>query len=92
MSFAAIILCVASQRVFIVVYFVIDSVRKLLDTPSCKLRLKPVKIIHLQTDFLELVKKFSVVMELKYSSFIIQHLTRHINLLSSGYRGLFPLG
>jgi hypothetical protein len=35
-SFAAITLCVVSQRVFIVVsvYFVIDSVRKLLDTPS----------------------------------------------------------
>jgi hypothetical protein len=34
-SFAAITLCVASQRVFIaVVYFVIDSVRELLDTPS----------------------------------------------------------
>jgi hypothetical protein len=36
-SFAAINLCVASQRVFIVdvvVYFVIDSVQKLLDTPS----------------------------------------------------------
>jgi hypothetical protein len=34
-SFAAITLCVASLRVFIiVVYFVIDSVRKLLDTPS----------------------------------------------------------
>jgi hypothetical protein len=35
-SFAAITLCVASQRVFIVVsvYFVIDLVRKLLDTPS----------------------------------------------------------
>jgi hypothetical protein len=34
-SFAATILRVASQRVFIViVYFVIDSVRKLLDTPS----------------------------------------------------------
>jgi hypothetical protein len=34
-SFAAIILCVASQRVFTVVsvYFV-DSVRKLFDTPS----------------------------------------------------------
>jgi hypothetical protein len=34
--FAAINLCVASQRVFIiiVVYFVIDSVRKLLDIPS----------------------------------------------------------
>jgi hypothetical protein len=33
MSFAAITLCVASQRVFIVVavYFVINSVRKLLD-------------------------------------------------------------
>jgi hypothetical protein len=35
-SFAAITICIASQRVFIVVslYFVIDSVRKLLDTPS----------------------------------------------------------
>jgi len=35
-SFVAIALCVASQRVFIVVsvYFVIDSVRKRLDTPS----------------------------------------------------------
>jgi hypothetical protein len=35
MSFAAVTLCVASQRVFIVaVYFVMDSIRKLLDTPS----------------------------------------------------------
>jgi uncharacterized membrane protein len=33
-KFAAITICVASQRVFVVVYFVIDSVRKLLDTPS----------------------------------------------------------
>jgi hypothetical protein len=33
-SFATITLCVASQGVFIVVYFVIDSVRRLLDTPS----------------------------------------------------------
>jgi hypothetical protein len=34
-SFAAITLCVASQRVFaVVVYFVIDSVRKLLDRVS----------------------------------------------------------
>jgi hypothetical protein len=34
-SFATITLCDASQRVFIVVvYFVVDSVRKLLDTPS----------------------------------------------------------
>jgi len=37
-SFAAIALCVASERVFIVVsvYFFIDSVRKLLDIPSYK--------------------------------------------------------
>jgi hypothetical protein len=34
MSFATITLCVASQRVFVVVDFVIDSVRKLLDIPS----------------------------------------------------------
>jgi hypothetical protein len=34
-SFAAITFCIASQRVF-VVYFVIDSVRKLLDTHSYK--------------------------------------------------------
>jgi hypothetical protein len=35
-SFAAITLCVTSLRVFVVavVYFVMDSVRKLLDTPS----------------------------------------------------------
>jgi uncharacterized membrane protein len=33
-NFAAITLCVASQQVFIVVYFVMDSVRKFLDTPS----------------------------------------------------------
>jgi hypothetical protein len=34
-SFAAVTLCVASKRVFIVVvYFIIDSVRKLLDTPA----------------------------------------------------------
>jgi len=34
-NFTAITLCVASQQVFIVLvdYFVIDSVRKLLDTP-----------------------------------------------------------
>jgi hypothetical protein len=33
-SFVAITLCVPSQQVFFVVYFIIDSVRKLLDTPS----------------------------------------------------------
>jgi hypothetical protein len=33
-SFAAITIYITSKRVFIVVYFVIDSVRKLLDTTS----------------------------------------------------------
>jgi hypothetical protein len=33
-TFSAITLCVASQWVFIAVYFFIDSVRKVLDTPS----------------------------------------------------------
>jgi hypothetical protein len=33
-SFAAIIIYVASQRQFIIVYFVMDSVRELLDSPS----------------------------------------------------------
>jgi hypothetical protein len=33
-NFAAITLCVPSQRVVVIVYFVIESVRKLLDTPS----------------------------------------------------------
>jgi hypothetical protein len=33
-SSATITFCVASQRVFVVVYFFNDSVRKLLDTPS----------------------------------------------------------
>jgi hypothetical protein len=39
-SFAAITLCVASQRVFVVVvvvYLVIGSVRRLVDTPSYRL-------------------------------------------------------
>jgi uncharacterized membrane protein len=33
-EFATTTFCVASQRMFVVVYFVIDSVRKLLDTLS----------------------------------------------------------
>jgi hypothetical protein len=46
-SFAAITLCVASQRVFIVVivYFVMDTVRKLLDTPSYIVRKEGIFII-----------------------------------------------
>jgi hypothetical protein len=43
-SFLAITFCVASQLVFIVVsvYLFIDSVRKLLDTPSYNFTLLPV--------------------------------------------------
>jgi hypothetical protein len=39
-SFAAITLCVTSQRVIlkVSVYFVIDSVRNLLDTPSYSMK------------------------------------------------------
>jgi len=39
-SFAAITLCVVSQRVFVVVDFVIDSVRNLLVTPTYTSTLK----------------------------------------------------
>jgi len=43
-SFSAITLCIASQRVFmIVVYFVIDSVREILDTPSYEAKVMNVK-------------------------------------------------
>jgi hypothetical protein len=46
-SFAAITLCVASQLAFIVVvYFVIDSVRKILDSPRNHFR--PPSEIHCQ--------------------------------------------
>jgi hypothetical protein len=44
-SCAAITLCVASQRVFIVVYFVIYSVRKLLDILSYNRKNNPLKYI-----------------------------------------------
>jgi hypothetical protein len=49
-SFAAITLCVASQRVFIVlrVYFVIDSVRKLLVIPSYDVQI----LVHISVCFL----------------------------------------
>jgi hypothetical protein len=50
-SFAAITLCVVSQRVFIVVvYFVINSVRKLLDTP---LRRAAYKWLFIETNVAE---------------------------------------
>jgi hypothetical protein len=55
-SFAAITPCVASQRVFIVVsvYFVVDSVRKLLDTLVyfCN-----IKFLHIRHMFLLLIHK-----------------------------------
>jgi hypothetical protein len=54
MSFASITLYVASQRVFIVVrvYFVIDSVRNLLDTPSYDMKLHLFTVpVHLPISF-----------------------------------------
>jgi hypothetical protein len=46
-SFAAVTLCVASQRVFIVVIsFVIDSVREFLDTHSYNVNLPLCSITH----------------------------------------------
>jgi hypothetical protein len=42
-SFAAVTLCIASQRMFIVVDFFTDSVRKLLVTPSYRLIIFTVK-------------------------------------------------
>jgi hypothetical protein len=48
-SFAAITLCIASQRVFVVaVYFVITSVLKLLDIPSLNTKCLAVKRLALQ--------------------------------------------
>jgi hypothetical protein len=41
MSFVVVTLCVASQRMFIVVvavYVFINSIRKVLDTPSCEIK------------------------------------------------------
>jgi hypothetical protein len=60
-SFAAVTLCVASQRVFIVivvvvvVYFFVDSVWKLLDTPSYVERIlcRSVMIIYLSVRILQ---------------------------------------
>jgi hypothetical protein len=53
MRFVAITLYVASQRVFIVVslYFVVDSVRKLLDTPSYD-----VKFLHGSHSFISIIR------------------------------------
>jgi uncharacterized protein HemY len=64
-SFAAITLCVASQRVFIivvvVVYFVIYLVRKLLDTPS---------YIQRFTKVLKYKKRLSKLLFMKYNLII----------------------
>jgi hypothetical protein len=46
MSFATITLRVASLRVFIFVYFVIVSVRKLLDTPSYVTSLEALSVFY----------------------------------------------
>jgi hypothetical protein len=58
-TFASITLCIASQRVFIVVYFVIDSVRKLLDTPSyTHTQNSPTACNHISGSFNELLLQF----------------------------------
>jgi hypothetical protein len=65
-SFAAVTLCIAPQRVFIVVslYFVIDSVRKLLDKPSYlrEIRWGGVVGIHLAQDKGQLLCFVNMVM------------------------------
>jgi uncharacterized membrane protein len=65
-SFATITLYVASQRVFIIVsvYFVIDSIRKLLDTLSYASTLiqKPVRA-KICCDFRELASDWEQVQE-----------------------------
>jgi len=79
-SFATITLCVASQRVFIiVVYFVIDSVRKILDTPSYITTKKTTTWVCLsvclwnctnrQTDTNEFIKIKRIVLQIKLQNF-----------------------
>jgi hypothetical protein len=74
-SLAAITLCVASQRVFVVVYFVIDLVGKLLDTPSYMYR-RAIK------NFVNLPESVSQPRP--------DLLQRPTSLLSYGYQGLLP--
>jgi hypothetical protein len=72
-SLAAINLCIASQRMFIVVsvYFVIDSVRKLLDTSSYVMRLGGAWIAsHPMTGFRTSGVEHSVSATTRYSYFL----------------------
>jgi hypothetical protein len=64
-SFAAITPYVASQRVFIVVsiYFVIESIRKLLDTPSYKTICKTVLFYILIFKFLERTQENNKILD-----------------------------
>jgi hypothetical protein len=76
-SFAAITLCVASQRVFIViVYFFIDPVQKILDAPSYN---KIIKCLHFKKLFFSSPPR-------------PEWLWGQTSLLSNGYQGLFPWG
>jgi len=66
MSSDAIIVFIASQRVFIVVsiYFVIDSVRKLFHTPLYRIRLRiscvlKLLLLHWHSQFLKIVQTVS---------------------------------
>jgi hypothetical protein len=72
MSFAAITLCVASERVIpkLSVYFFIDSVRKLLDTPSY--------IFHARFEVFTAIKIQNVLWVVTLGSNMVELISYHI--------------
>jgi hypothetical protein len=74
-SFATITLCVASQRVFIVVYFVTDSVRKLLDTASYLFFLNCILIIRFIFIF---HSSNAIILVVPYISYPVLQFVSHI--------------
>jgi hypothetical protein len=92
-SFAAITLCVASQRVFIVVkvYFFIDSVRKLLDTLSyiAEARVGDMPLLNLICSRTVPIRRGGQIRMLKCTTLTFLLLTSQQSLqcLSSGWAG-----
>jgi hypothetical protein len=81
-SFAAITLCVASERVFIVasVYFVIDSFQKLLDTPSYDNVVSTAEVANISSEIGYIVYELSETWSgLFYSSYLALLLRRIVN-------------